>query len=53
MEAGILDDETDDRFTAEAKRAVNEATEQVEAAPHPDTAGFHAHVYAESTGGPS
>ena len=51
--AGILDDETDERFAAEAKGAVNEATEQVEAAPHPDTSDFHSHVYADSTGGPS
>ena len=53
LEAGILNDETDQRFAAEAKRSVNEATEQVEAAPHPDTSDFHAHVYADSTGGPS
>ena len=53
LEEGILDDETDERFADEAKRVVNEATEQVEAAPHPDTSDFHAHVYADSTGGPS
>ena len=50
--AGILDDETDERFAAEAKRAVNDATEQVETAPYPDASDFYAHVYAGSAGGP-
>ncbi len=50
---GILDEETDERFSADAKRAVNEATEEVEAAPHPDPSSFYDHVYAGDTGGAS
>ena len=47
-ELGALTEELDARFTAEARRVVNEATEFVEAAPYPAIVDFYDHVYAES-----
>ncbi|MBI4306759.1 MAG: thiamine pyrophosphate-dependent dehydrogenase E1 component subunit alpha [Chloroflexi bacterium] len=46
--AGILDDATHDRIWSEAKRLVNEATEEAEAAPYPQVDQFTRHVFAES-----
>jgi 2-oxoisovalerate dehydrogenase E1 component alpha subunit len=48
LEAGIIDDHGAGEIQAEATRIVNEATEQVEAAPYPQTHDFYRHVYAES-----
>ena len=45
-EVGVLTDETEDRFTSEARRIVNEATDAVESAPYPTVADFNKHVYA-------
>ncbi|MBI4218833.1 MAG: thiamine pyrophosphate-dependent dehydrogenase E1 component subunit alpha [Chloroflexi bacterium] len=45
--AGILDDATHDRIWSEAKRIVNDATEEAEAAPYPQTDQFARHLFAE------
>ena len=50
MAGGHLTEELDREIHDEAKREVNEATDLVEAAPYPETHGFHDHVYAPSTG---
>ena len=47
-ELGALTEELDAQFAAQARRAVNEATEFVEAAPYPATVDFYDHVYAGS-----
>ena len=46
--AGLLSDDMDEKFKADARRAVNEATDAVESAPYPGTEGFGDNVYARS-----
>ena len=43
---GLLLDDIENRFRAEARSAVNEATDAVEAAPYPGIQDFDRHVYA-------
>ena len=50
--AGVLSDEMDEEIRAAARREIDEATEEVESAPYPQTSSFHRDVYA-SGGGPS
>ena len=45
-ETGLLTDELEGEFRAEALRVVNEATDAVESAPYPEVHGFNEHVYA-------
>ena len=45
--AGLLSDETDERFRTDARRIVDEATDAVESAPYPTTEGFDRDVYGE------
>ena len=45
--AGVLTDEIEEEFRSEARNAVNEATDAVEAAPYPGIEDFGKHVYAE------
>jgi 2-oxoisovalerate dehydrogenase E1 component alpha subunit len=42
---GVLDDATFDRIWADAKRAVNEANEQADAAPYPDVSEMFTNLY--------
>ena len=46
-DAGLLSDETDEEFKAEARGIVNEATDIVEAAPYPGIEDFDKDVYAD------
>ena len=48
--SGILDDQIEEAFVSDTKRSINEATEKVEAAQHPDTSSFYKHVYASKIG---
>ena len=50
--AGVLSDELDEEIRAAARREIDEATEEVESAPYPQTSSFHRDVYA-SGGAPS
>ena len=43
--AGVLTDDLDSEFRAEAMRIVNEATDAVESAPYPEVDNFDEHVY--------
>ena len=43
---GILAGDVNERFHREARDEVNQATEEAEAAPYPDTGDFYDHVYA-------
>ena len=43
--AGVLTDDLDGEFRAEAMRIVNEATDAVESAPYPEVDDFDEHVY--------
>ena len=45
-DSGLLSDELDAEFRADARRIVNEATDIVEAAPYPGTGDFGEHVYS-------
>ena len=49
-EAGLLSDALDDRFRAEVKAEVNEASQRAEARPDPDVATAELHVYADGQG---
>ena len=46
MGEGILTEEMEERFQREAKTEINQATDEAEAAPYPDTDDFYEHVYA-------
>jgi 2-oxoisovalerate dehydrogenase E1 component alpha subunit len=46
-ELGILGDEREAEMRAEAKAAINDASQRAEARPDPDPATAHLHVYAE------
>jgi len=46
MGEGVLTEDMDQRFYREARNAVNQATEEGEAAPFPDPGDFYDHVYA-------
>jgi 2-oxoisovalerate dehydrogenase E1 component alpha subunit len=46
---GILDTETNELFKSKGRKAVDEATEQVDQTPYPSADGFFDHVYV---GGP-
>ncbi len=46
LERGYLTEEQQEAIRAEARRAVNEATDVADAASPPDPAGLHQHVYA-------
>jgi len=46
MDAGVLDEETDARFVAEAQRIIDDATDWAEAQPDPDPAKAMLSVYA-------
>jgi 2-oxoisovalerate dehydrogenase E1 component alpha subunit len=46
-EWGLLTDERDEEFRAEAKAAINEASRRAEARPDPDVATAEQHVYAD------
>ena len=46
MGEGILTEEMEQRFLREAKAEINQATDEAEAAPYPDTDDFYEHVYA-------
>lgn len=50
--AGALSDELDEQIAAAARREIDQATEEAEAAPYPSTAGFYRDVYS-SGGEPS
>ena len=50
--AGVLSDELDEEIRAAARREIDEATEEAETAPYPQTSSFYRDVYA-SGGGPS
>jgi 2-oxoisovalerate dehydrogenase E1 component alpha subunit len=50
--SGVLTQEVESRLREDAVRAVNEATEQVERAPYPDTDGFFDHVYGGGASSP-
>ena len=50
--AGVLSDEMDEEIRAAARREIDEATEEAETAPYPQTSSFHRDVYA-SGGAPS
>ena len=45
---GQLDDNEDQIIQDEARRLVNEATEEAEAAPYPETSDFYQHVVSDS-----
>ena len=45
-DSGLLTDDVDNEFRAEAMRIVNEATDTVESAPYPGVDDFGEHVYA-------
>ena len=45
-EEGILTPERDEEVLSEARREVNQATDEAEAAPSPDVSTVHDHVYA-------
>ncbi|MEX0762306.1 MAG: thiamine pyrophosphate-dependent dehydrogenase E1 component subunit alpha [Dehalococcoidia bacterium] len=45
---GLLDDATDEAMKAEAKKLVNEATEQAEAAPFPGLENMYDHLFADA-----
>ncbi len=45
-DSGLLTDDADNEFRAEATRIVNEATDTVESAPYPGVDDFGEHVYA-------
>ena len=45
-EEGILTPERDEEVLGEARREVNQATDDAEAAPYPDVSTVHDHVYA-------
>jgi 2-oxoisovalerate dehydrogenase E1 component alpha subunit len=46
MSTGGLSDELDEKIREDARREIDEATDEVEAAPYPSTQDFHRHVYA-------
>ena len=48
-ESAVLNDEMDEKFRADARRAVNEATDIVEAAPFPEVDDFERDVYSEGS----
>ena len=48
MAIGSLTAEIDDRFHADAKREVDDATDFAESAPYPGTDDFYDHVYGPS-----
>ena len=47
MNAGLLDDAEDARIRESARREIDEATNEAEAAPYPDDGDVLAHVYSE------
>ena len=51
VELGALSQEADERFYAEAKQEVNDATEFAESAEYPSADGFYDHVFARPAGG--